>query len=349
MEITLKELKEKLNAQLIGTEDDESRQIDSVGSIELAGPNQVTHLSDGRHLATAMKSQAGAVLVAKAYDELTCAQLVVDCVDQALIECLTLLAPPYKPEAEGIHETAVVADSAQLGEDVSIGPGVVIEHDAVIGNHVTLRAGCKIGQGVKIGDHTRLDWNVVVYYGCQIGSHVIIQAGTVIGAVGFGYAHFGGKHTLVPHNGAVIIEDFVEIGANCCIDRAKFTNTIVGTGTKMDNLVQIGHNVKIGKCCLLASQVGVAGSTTVGDGVVLAGQVGLADNITIGDGVKIAAQSGVMNNIPAGQTIVWSPGIEQSQAMRVIGEVLRLPKTAKRVKQMAKRLDKLEASENDKG
>ncbi|MCP4451016.1 MAG: UDP-3-O-(3-hydroxymyristoyl)glucosamine N-acyltransferase, partial [Planctomycetes bacterium] len=180
-------------------------------------------------------------------------------------------------------------------------------------------------------------------------ANVIIQANTTIGAVGFGYAHYDGVHTLVPHNGGVIIEDHVEIGSNCCIDRAKFANTVVGAGTKLDNLIQIGHNVVIGKCCLFASQVGIAGSTTLGDGVILAGQVGMADNLTIGDGVKAAAQSGVMSNVPAGQTVVWAPALEQSQAMRVVGEVLRLPKTAKRVRQMAKRLDKLEASENDKG
>jgi UDP-3-O-[3-hydroxymyristoyl] glucosamine N-acyltransferase len=349
MKLTIKDLAEKIHAQVIGIDVDDTRTIGAVSAMDVAGPEHVTFITSERHLAGAARCQAGAVLVAEVCEDLTCPQLVVDCVDRALIDCLTLLAPPLKPDPQGVHATAIVADSVQLGQDVCIGPGVVIEEDAVIGAGVTLKAGCKIGQGVKIGDHTRLDWNVVIYHGCSIGAHVIIQANSTIGAVGFGYAHYGGVHTLVPHNGAVIIEDFVEIGSNCCVDRAKFANTVVGTGTKMDNLVQIGHNVVIGKCCLLASQVGVAGSTTVGNGVVMAGQVGVADNITIGDGVTIAAQSGVMSHVPAGQTVVWSPALEQSQAMRVVGEVLRLPKTAKRVRQMCKRLDKLEASENDKG
>ncbi|MCF7975548.1 MAG: UDP-3-O-(3-hydroxymyristoyl)glucosamine N-acyltransferase [Phycisphaerae bacterium] len=349
MKLTLKDLADRINAQVIGAAVDEARLIRAVSAMDAAGPEHVTFITSERHRAGAAKCQAGAVLVAEACEGLSCPQLVVDCVDRALIDCLTLLAPPLKPEAKGIHATAIVADSVQLGQDVCIGPGVIIEEDAVIGQGVTLKAGCKIGQGVKIGDHTRLDWNVVVYHGCSIGAHVIIQANATIGAVGFGYAHYGGVHTLVPHNGAVIIEDFVEIGASSCIDRAKFANTIVGIGTKIDNLVQIGHNVVIGKCCLLASQVGVAGSTTLGDGVVMAGQVGVADNITIGNGVTVAAQSGVMSHVPAGQTVVWSPALEQSQAMRVVGEVLRLPKTAKRVRQICKRLDKLEASENDKG
>ena len=347
MKLTIKELAEKLNAQLVWADVDEARLITAVAAIEAAGPEHVSFVTGGRQKVGIGKCEAGAVLVSKASDALSCAQLVVDNVDRALIECLTLLAPPLKPDPKGVHATAVVADSVQLGQDVCVGPGVVIEEDAVIGDGVVLRAGCKIGQGVKIGDHTRLDWNVVVYYGCDIGANVIIQSNTTIGAVGFGYAHYGGMHTLVPHNGTVIIEDFVEIGANCCIDRAKFAHTIIGAGTKMDNLVQIGHNVVIGKCCLLASQAGVAGSTTLGDGVILAGQAGLADNITVGDGVRVAAKAGVMGDVPAGQTIMWIPAMEESQAKRVVGEVLRLPRTAKRVREMAKRLDKLEGSEDD--
>jgi len=347
MKLTIKELADKLDAQVIWAEAEDTRLISAVAAIDAAGPENVSFITSERHKAGADKCQAGAVIVAKACDDLSCTQLVVACVDRALVACLTLLTPPLKLDPKGIHAMAIVADSATVGQDVCIGPGVIIEEDAVIGDCVTLKSGCKIGQGVKIGDNTRLDWNVVVYYGCSIGANVIIQANSTIGAVGFGYAHYDGKHTLVPHNGAVIIEDFVEIGANSCIDRAKFANTIVGAGTKMDNLIQIGHNVVIGKCCLFAAQVGIAGSTTLGDGVVLAGQAGVADNITIGDGVTVAAQSGVMGHVPAGQTMVWSPALEQSQAMRVVGEVLRLPKTAKRVRQMAKRLDKLEASEND--
>jgi UDP-3-O-[3-hydroxymyristoyl] glucosamine N-acyltransferase len=349
MKLTIIDLAEKLDAQLIWTDAADARVISAVAAVDAAGPEHVSFITSERHQAGADKCQAGAVLVAKTCDELSCPQLVVASVDRALVECLTLLAPTLKPDPKGVHTTAIIADSVQLGQDVCIGPGVVIEEDAVIGDGVILKAGCKIGQGVKIGDHSRFDWNVVVYHGCSIGAKVIIQANTTIGSVGFGYVHYGGAHTLVPHNGTVIIEDFVEIGANCCIDRAKFSHTIVGAGTKMDNLIQIGHNVVIGKCCLLAAQVGVAGSTILGDGVVLAGQVGVGDNLTLGDGVRVAAQAGVMSHVPAGQSVGWSPAIEQSQAMRVVAEVLRLPKTAKRVRQMAKRLDKLEASENDKG
>ncbi|MHC4595971.1 MAG: hypothetical protein ACYS19_13655 [Planctomycetota bacterium] len=145
-----------------------------------------------------------------------------------------------------------------------------------------------------------------------------------------------------------MIEDFVEIGANCCVDRAKFGNTIIGAGTKIDNLVQIAHNVVIGKCCLIAALVGISGSCRLGDGVVLGGQVGLADNIEIGDGTMVGAQAGVMNNVPAGQKLAWTPAIEMKKALRVVGSVLRLPKMAEQLKQLSKRVEELEAAEDDK-
>lgn len=349
MEITLEQLAERLGATLEADDRARGGLLKRVAASEAAGPYDISFINNDRHRATAAKCRAGAVLVSEKIEALSCPQLVVSSVDRALIDVLTLFAPVLQPMSVGIHPSAVVAETAQLGQGVCIGPSAVIEDNVVIGDHVAIRAGCKIGQQTIIGAHTRLDWNVVVYHGCKIGSHVIIQANTTIGAVGFGYAYLDDAHQLVPHNGGVIIEDFVEIGANCCIDRAKFTNTIVGAGTKMDNLVQIGHNVIIGKCCLLAAQVGIAGSSKLGDGVVLAGQVGLADNLIVGDRVKVGAQSGVMNDVPEGQTLLWSPALEQSQAMRVLGEVLRLPKTAKRVRQLTKRLDELEASEDDKG
>ncbi len=157
-----------------------------------------------------------------------------------------------------------------------------------------------------------------------------------------------GYHELIPHNGGVVIEDFVEIGANCCVDRAKFGNTIIGSGTKIDNLVQIGHNVVIGKCCLIAGQVGISGSCKVGDGVVLGGQVGVSDNIEIGDGTMVGAQAGVMNNVGAGQQLAWSPAIDRKQALRAIGLVMRLPKLVEQLKQLSKRIEKLESAKDDK-
>jgi UDP-3-O-[3-hydroxymyristoyl] glucosamine N-acyltransferase len=212
-----------------------------------------------------------------------------------------------------------------------------------------IAGGCKIGENTKIGADCRLDGNVVIYHDCTLGSHVIIQANSTIGAVGFGYVFLEGAHRLIPHNGGVIIEDFVEIGANTCVDRAKFGNTIIGAGTKIDNLVQVAHNVVIGKGCLIAAQVGVAGSCRLGDGVVLAGQVGLADNIEIGAGTMVGAQAGVMSSVGPGEKLAWSPALNVKEAARVVAHVLRLPKLAQELKRLTAKVDRLEVAKNDQG
>jgi UDP-3-O-[3-hydroxymyristoyl] glucosamine N-acyltransferase len=347
--ISLDKLAQQVQGKIVASTDVSSVLLAAVAALDAAGPTDVTFVSTEKHVLSAVDSDAGVIIVSQAFEQITKPQLIVDCVDRALIATLTLFAPQLLAPAPGIHSSACIAENAELGADVCVGQGVTIEDKAKIGDNVILGSGCRIGQCAQIGHNTRLDSNVVIYNHCQIGNHVVIQANTTIGAVGFGYTYMDSAHQLVPHNGAVIIEDFVDIGANCCIDRAKFANTIVGAGTKIDNLVQLGHNVIIGKCCLIAAQVGIAGSCKIGDGVVMAGQVGMADNLVIGDQVRIGAKAGVMNNISAGKTMMWTPAIEQAQAFRIVGELLRLPKTVKRLKQLTKRLDKLEEAENDKG
>jgi len=231
---------------------------------------------------------------------------------------------------------------------VSVGAGVVIDDGVEIGKNSVIGSGCKIGENSKLGKNCRLDSNVVIYHNCRLGNNVVIQANSTVGSTGFGYSFIDGAHRLIPHNGGVVIEDFVEIGANCCIDRAKFGNTIIGAGTKIDNLVQIAHNVVIGRCCLIAAQVGISGSCKLGDGVVLGGQVGLADNIKIGDGAMIGAQSGLSHSIAAGQQLMGSPALEKRESFRIFGLWRRLPKMAELLKQLHKRVEKLEAAEDDK-
>lgn len=340
-QFSLKELATKLNAELLPA--DATGIVKAVGPLDSAGPECLSFASDNRHLQAARTSQAAAILVQRPVPDLSRPQLVTPNVDLALIEALKLFAPALSPAPEGIHPTAQLGHNVDLGSNISIGPFVVIEDNAKIGPFTIIQAGCKIGQATRIGHHTHLYPNVVVYYGCTIGNHVVIQANTTIGSIGFGYTVIDGRPELVPHIGGVIIEDFVEIGANCCIDRAKFTNTIIGAGTKLDNLVQIGHNVIIGKCCLISAQVGIAGSCRIGDGVVLAGQAGIADNITIGNRAMIGAQAGVMADVEAGAKKGWSPALDQGQALRVVAEVIKLPKT---IKDMAKRLDRLEAAKD---
>jgi len=346
MELTVKQLAERLGAELVGTGDEIKRQIIAVGPVEAAGERDVTFVTGDKHIAALGKSRAAAAIVAKRIVGLSKPQLIVKNVDAALIEVLNFFAPTLKPAIEGIDASATLGEDVKIAKGVSIGPNVVIGDRVEIGENSVIGSGCKIGENSKVGKNCRLDSNAVVYYNCCLGNNVVIQANSTIGSTGFGYSFIEGSHKLIPHNGGVVIEDFVEIGANCCIDRAKFGNTIIGAGTKIDNLVQIAHNVVIGKGCLIAALVGIAGSCKLGDGVVLAGQVGLADNIEIGDGTMISAQAGVVNDIEAGQQVAWTPAVDKRKAFRIISLMMRLPKLVEQLKQLARRVERLEKDED---
>ena len=348
MKITIAQLAKRLEAELAGKVDGISRQISAVGPVETADESEVTFVSDDKHKAALEGSHAGAVIVSARLDGLDKPQLVVKNVNAALITALNIFAPKLKAVTAGIDPTAKLAHDVKIAEGVFVGAGVVIDDGVEIGQNSVIGSGCKIGENSKLGKNCRLDSNIVIYHNCRLGNNVVIHANSTIGSTGFGYSFIEGAHRLIPHNGGVVIEDFVEIGANCCIDRAKFGNTIIGAGTKIDNLVQIAHNVEIGKCCLIAAQAGISGSCKLGDGVVLGGQVGLADNITLGNGVMIGAQSGVGHSIEAGQTFFGSPALEKKEAFRIIGLRRRLPKMAEQLKQLIKRVEKLEAAEDDK-
>ncbi|OHB58451.1 MAG: hypothetical protein A2173_08970, partial [Planctomycetes bacterium RBG_13_44_8b] len=307
MNLTVEQLAEHLNARLIGppgVSDRPDKQINSVAAVEAACESNVTFITNAKHIASLKKSAAAAVIVDKHLEGMAIPQLLVKNVGAALITALNIFASKLKPVAQGIDPTAKIGQNVRIADGVAVGASVVIDDGVEIGQNSVISSGCKIGENSKIGQNCRLDSNVVVYHNCRLGNNVIIQANSTIGSVGFGYLFIDGAHRLIPHNGGVVIEDFVEIGANCCVDRAKFGNTVIGAGTKIDNLVQIAHNVVIGKCCLIVAQVGISGSCKLGDGVVLGGQAGLVDNIEIGNGSMIAAQSGVINNVEAGQQLI---------------------------------------------
>ena len=348
MKVTIGQLAELLHAEFVGQAGESDKPITAVCPIEAAGETDVTFVTGDKHKAALDQSRAGAILVSTRLEAFSKPQLIVKNVNAALIEALNIFAPKLTPPAEGIDPTAKLGADVTIDERACIGEGVVIGNGVHIGRHSIIGSGCKIGENSNIGANCRLDSNVVIYHNCRLGHHVIIQANATIGATGFGYSVIDGAHRLIPHNGGVVIEDYVEIGANTCIDRAKFGNTIVGAGTKIDNLVQVAHNVVIGKCCLIAAQVGISGSCTLGDGVVLAGQAGLADNIQIGDGAMVGAQSGVMKNVPPGEKMLWTPAIKRDEAMRTIGLTMRLPKMAEQLKQLGKRIEKLEVAEDNK-
>ncbi len=349
MKLTVTQLAQRIGAETVGPSDAISRQITGVGPIETASDSDVTFITDDRYLAALQSSRAAAVITGTPLENLTMPQLIVEDVNGALIKALKVFAPKLKAPARGIDPTARVGQDVRVAEGVAVGPWVIVEDGVEIGPNSIIGSGCKIGQNSKIGENCRLDSNVVVYHNCCLGNNVIVQANSTIGSTGFGYSFIDGAHQLIPHNGGVLIEDFVEIGANCCIDRAKFGNTIIGAGTKIDNLVQIAHNVVIGKCCLIVGQVGIAGSCRLGDGVVLGGQVGVADNIEIGDGAQVAARSGVAGSIPAGQIVGGVPAMDIREALRIASLTRRLPKFAEQLKQLAKRVESLEAAKDHKG
>ncbi|MHC4571488.1 MAG: UDP-3-O-(3-hydroxymyristoyl)glucosamine N-acyltransferase [Planctomycetota bacterium] len=346
MKLTVAQLAERIGAELVG---DGSASISAVGAVEASDENTVTFITDSKHIPAIEKSGAGAVIVAERIKGLAKPQLIIENVSEALIEALNIFAPKLKAVPEGIDRTAKIGQDVNIAKSVAIGPCVVIDDGVKIGENSVIGGGCKIGENSRLGNNCRLDSNVVVYHNCIISNNVIIQANSTIGSTGFGYSFIDGSHRLIPHNGGVVIEDFVEIGANCCIDRAKFGNTIIGAGTKIDNFVQIAHNVVIGKCCLIVAQVGISGSCKLGDGVVLAGQVGLADNIEIGDGTIVGAQSGVTHSVAAGQKIFGFPAIDLKEERRIIGLRRRLPKLVEQLKQLSKRIERLEAAKDDKG
>jgi len=347
MELTVTQIAERLGARLVGGMDGGERMVSAVGPLESAGEREISFVSDAKHTPKVYRSSAAAFIVGARITGLDRPQLVVGNVEAALIEAMHLFAPRLKGMTAGVDATARVAEAVEIGKGVSIGPYVVISEGVSIGADSIISAGCKIGENTKIGRGCRLDDNVVVYHNCCLGDHVVIQANSTIGSAGYGYAYIDGAYRHIPHNGGVLIEDCVEIGANCCVDRAKFGNTVIGAGTKIDNLVQIAHNVVIGKCCLMAGQAGIGGSSKLGDGVVLAGHAGVGDNIRVGSGTKIGAKSGVLlRDVGAGLELFGTPAVGKREAFRIISLNRRLPELVKQVKQMRKRIERLEASED---
>ncbi len=343
--IKVAELAERIGAELVG---EGSGCVTAVGPIEASSETDVTFVADDKRAPLLSKSKAAAVIVNKRLAGYAKPQLIVADVNFALIEALKIFAPKLKAPESGVDTTAKIGKDVKIADSASIGACVAIADGVRVGKNSVIAASCVIGENSAIGDNCRLDSNVVVYHNCSIGNNVIIQANTTIGSTGFGYTQVNSSHQLIPHNGGVVIEDFVEIGANCCVDRAKFGNTVIGAGTKIDNLVQIAHNVVVGKCCLIVGQAGIAGSSKLGDGVVLAGQVGVVDNVEIGSGVIVGAQSGVPRDIPPGKKALGSPAIDYAEEIRLIALRARLPKMVEQLKQLAKRVESLEASKNNK-
>ena len=239
----------------------------------------------------------------------------------------------------GIHPTAVISGSAKLGANVSVGAYTVIEDGAQIGDNTVIFPQCYIGKNVSVGKNCYIYPQVVIREECVLKDYVILQAGAKIGSDGFGVTFYDGRHQKIPQIGNVVLGNDVEVQSNTCIDRAKISSTVIGDNTKIDNLVQIGHNVHVGMSSIMCAQVGVAGTTEIGNGVILAGQVGLAGHMSIGDRAQVGAQSGVMSSIPAGQTYFGYPAMPQREAFKLQAILRKLPEMHKEFRTFKKQLE----------
>jgi UDP-3-O-[3-hydroxymyristoyl] glucosamine N-acyltransferase len=314
-----------VNGTLVG---DPDVVVTSVAPLHRAGAEQVTFLASAKYAALFADCRAGVTLVSPELADApgrTAARIVVDRPHDAMLSLLALLYP--EPDhLPGVHPTAVIGRGARLEEGVAIGPFVVIEDGARVGARTRLDAHVVVGAGVSIGARCHVYPGVTMYPGTTLGERVRVHAGVRLGSDGFGYVFRGGRHDKIPHVGRCVVESDVEIGANTTIDRGSIDDTVIGAGTKIDNLVQIAHNVQIGRLCLIMSQVGVAGSVRVEDGAILAGQAGIAGHVTIGAGARVAAQAGVFGDMPAGATWSGYPARPHREALRAQAAMFRLPK-----------------------
>jgi len=336
--ITLAQIHEVVGGTIHG---DSQTQISGLTTLGEADPHALSFITNEKMSKAAAALRVAALLVHRHLADLAVPQIVVDNPMLAFARVAqTFFVRPQAPR--GIAEHVMQGADVRIGTDPSIWPFVTLGDRVIIGNRVTLYPGVFIGSDSTIGDDSILYPNVVVREGCSLGARVIVHSGTVIGADGFGYVQHQGRHHKIPQLGGVAIEDDVELGANVTVDRATFGRTLVKQGTKVDNLVQIAHNVTVGEHCILVAQVGIAGSTTIGHHVMIGGQAGLADHLTIGDQVMIAAKAGVNRSIESNQVVGGIPAMPREKALRIQGGIFQLPEMKELVRNLEQRVAALE-------
>ncbi len=332
--MTLRELAGRINARFAPEAGDV--EISNVASLADANPGDISFFGNPKYINALRKTRASAVLLPESFEEQIPAHgLFIADPAAAFAQILPLFTPQPIVREAGIHPTAVISPDAEIGEACSIGAHVVIEAGAKIGARCVIEAQCFIGQQTTLGENCHLHPQVTVRERCRIGNRVILHCGVMIGVDGFGYEFRDGKQQKIPQTGTVQIDDDVEIGANSAVDRARFGRTWIQRGTKIDNLVQIGHNVTIGEHCILCAQVGISGSTRIGNYVTLAGKVGLSGHIEIGDQVMIGAMSGLAKNVPPKTIMFGAP----AQPIREYKENYALLKNIRKLYNRVKALE----------
>jgi len=343
MKRTLGELAALLQGEVKGPPD---LVIEGIAAIEDAGPREITFITQKRFARLASRSQAGAFIVAPGLADLARPLIIVPNPYLAYARVAALFAPVPR-RRPGVSELACLGRDLTLGRDVSIGPLACIGDRVRLDDGVTVMPGCFLGDGVHLGAGTLIYPNVTILERCRLGRNCIIHSGTVIGADGFGFIPTPAGNEKIPQLGTVVIDDEVEIGANCAIDRGALGETRIGRGVKIDNLVHLAHNVQVGEHSLLVAQVGVSGSTRLGQRVILAGQVGLAGHLELGDGVRVGAQSGVNHSVAAGQDVSGSPAFAHKEWLRSMGQIPKLPDLYRRLKRLEQQVAELSASADE--
>ena len=339
MRKTLAEIAAIVKGEVVG---DRHLVITGLSGVKEAKQGDLTFIANPKYIPLLKTTNASAILTPR--DVKVSGKPIIRTQNPSLafsqIASLIFEADAFFPK--DIHPTAIIAKDALIGKNVAIGPYTVIESRADIGDNTTIYSGCYVGHRTVLGKSCLVYPNVTIRERIAIGDRVIIHSGTVVGSDGFGYVWANGKHEKIPQIGTVIIEDDVEIGANATIDRARFNKTVIGQGTKIDNLVQIAHNVIMGKHCIIISQVGISGSTVIGDGVMLAGQVGVHGHLTVGDGVIAAARAGITKSIPPHTMIGGYPAQPYMVEQRLAAALRRVPSYIKTILDLQKRVEALE-------
>ena len=340
MEFSAKQIADFIQGEVVG---DENATVQTFAKIEEGMPGAISFLANPKYASYLYETQSSIVLVNKDFEpekEVKTTLIKVNNAYESVAKLLTLYEMS-KPKKTGIDPLASIASSAQIGENVYIAPYAVIGEGVVIGNNTQIHANAVIGDNAKVGNNCIIYPNATVYHECRIGNNVILHAGSVIGADGFGHAPAANGYEKIPQIGIVIIEDNVEVGANTCIDRATMGATIIRKGVKLDNLIQVAHNVEVGSNTVMASQCGIAGSTKIGEWCMFGGQVGVAGHSKIGDRLNVGAQTGIPGNIKGNQTVMGSPAIDAKLFARSSVVSKRLPEMYQTLNALQKEVEEL--------